>query len=315
MEATDEFRSTVESFEKILDFLSTGVTPILGATLVGDVELVKKLLAAGGDPNVGEPSKYGRALEVAARMGNAPMCLALIDGGAEVREKDLLAAITSGSVDSSAALLPFYVKKCGAGHGGTEVLYAAVESRNVKIATAVLDAPLGYLDKLNVTPAGKGHSPFGAAIAKDSPSIVKMLIERGADATSSIVDKGIRTPYLHYACMHAGAGVVRSLLDAGADVNAESDGEYPIHKVCVPCSSLPDLDRQAGVLQVLIDFGADITQKNKAGRTVMQMVARTDALREIVASAKAVHSVADSLPASAQQASAGARKAIGAAPL
>jgi hypothetical protein len=315
MDSKNEFRSTVDQFAKILQFLSTGVTPLLGATLVGDVELVRKLLEAGENPNVGEPPKHGRALEVAARTGNGALCRLLAESGAEVREKEMLAALNVCSLEATKALLPFYVQTCGVGHGGTEVLYSALSSGSAAIAAAVLDAPLGYEGKINVECAGKTYPPFGAVVARNSPSVLRLLIERGADGRGCVVTGGVRVSYLHLACEKAGSEVVRLLIDAGADVNAEADGDAPIHKVYTNLVGPDEYKRQEDVLQVLIDHGADITAKNKHGRTIMQIVSRIDSLRQIIVSAKTANSVEASVTSSVATSFSGHRKASAVSPL
>ena len=57
-----------------------------------------------------------------------------------------------------------------------------------------------------------------------------------------------------------GAGVVRRLLDAGAEVNvADWRGRTPLHMVC-----------HVDVARVLIEAGADKTRKNDIGETPRQ---------------------------------------------
>ena len=70
----------------------------------------------------------------------------------------------------------------------------------------------------------------GVTVRKTSEvGIVKILVDNGADVNAR--DKYEHTP-LHYASKKASADVIKVLVDAGADISARDDEEKtPLHKV------------------------------------------------------------------------------------
>jgi len=106
---------------------------------------------------------------------------------------------------------------------------------------------------------------LGIGIETAAPSgcqkMVAYLIEKGADVDSRVLNPSTA---LYGATVNGHTGVMRQLIQAGADVNSKNwDGDWlPIHAACV---SPPE----KGALQAIIDSGADINLKSGDGRTAL----------------------------------------------
>ena len=102
---------------------------------------------------------------------------------------------------------------------------------------------------------------------------VAHLLEQGASPTT-------RNQYgetaLHTACMQANPDVVELLLAAGADANAETDGEYPGHDLKVrrtPLMWCVHAHNSLPAVRALLRGGASVsTIQSEEGQTVLDMV-------------------------------------------
>ena len=166
---------------------------------------------------------------------------------------------------------------------------------------------------VNATDA-HGQSALMHAVAGNNPSIVKLLIDAGADAnamgtvygkwgqadhrcvlmfarSAEIVnlliaagadvnlpnDEG-KTPLMHAAQYH-GAAVVKALLDAGANPNARNDfGSTPLIYA-----------RSAAVVKLLLDAGADVNVANNLGICPLTMAQDRETARLLLDAGALVH--------------------------
>lgn len=97
------------------------------------------------------------------------------------------------------------------------------------------------------------------------------MIEKAAELLNTGVDMDIRDSEgwapLHIVCLHGYAGIVRLLLDHGADVNARTATEHgntPLHLAC----------RYSGVsvVRLLMEHGADASAKNEEDKSPLDMI-------------------------------------------
>ena len=112
----------------------------------------------------------------------------------------------------------------------------------------------------------KGATPLHHAARHSGPEVVRIMLERGADATAR--DDNLKTP-LHFAMTDgysaptdysADPEVVRLLLENGAEVNAADEhGNTPLISV--------SSDPRPEVTELLLAEGADATARNDFGTT------------------------------------------------
>ncbi len=93
--------------------------------------------------------------------------------------------------------------------------------------------------------------------------VVRLLIEKGADATAEDEDK--KTP-MHLAAFNGHVEVVRRLIEKGADATAEDkDKKIPLH--------LAAENGHLEVVRLLIEKGADATAEDKDKKTPVHLAA------------------------------------------
>ncbi|RKK80919.1 hypothetical protein BFJ68_g17676 [Fusarium oxysporum] len=215
-----------------------------------------------------------------------------IDGGGGRYRHPLLAAMAKGNKDSVTALLGLSSRF----HNGFDITDGlkskidsvktnhtpvswACEEGHLAIAAFLLEqgAQVGVDDFLKLVGNGNievvkmllekgadaaaattdGLTPLYEASQKGHLEIAKMLIEKGADVTTA--DKGGRTP-LHEASKNGHLEIANMLLEKGADAaTATTDGLTPLYEAS-----------QKGHLEIakmLIEKGADVTTADKGGRT------------------------------------------------
>lgn len=236
---------------------TNGSTPISIAAQNGYDAVVKLLLLAGADPNIGNKdgpplskaiekghetvvklllATPGINVDARGRFGNTPLLIAAQDGDATVIEL-LLAAGAKPNVRNR--------------DGHTPLLYAIMKRREgvVKLLlTAGADPELR--NKRGITPL------LCAAYAKSRP-IMELLLTAGAKLDRS--DKAGKTPLIQAA--HAGCRpIVELLLTAGAKLNRNDiDGATPL---------LHAVNKQhVSVVELLLAAGANRNLRTKSGET------------------------------------------------
>ncbi|KAI8503856.1 Unconventional myosin-XVI [Branchiostoma belcheri] len=102
-------------------------------------------------------------------------------------------------------------------------------------------------------PDGGGWTALHVASKNGQTGVVKLLIQHGADLT--VRSKGDRTA-LHVASGNGQAGVVKLLIQHGADVEARDEGDRTALHVA-------SRNGQAGVVKLLIQHGADVEARDE----------------------------------------------------
>jgi ankyrin repeat protein len=156
-----------------------------------------------------------------------------------------------------------------------EAVRAHVERLNVFEA-----ATFGDLDRLTELLAedpelvdamsGDGFTPLHLAAFFGQTDAVRLLLARGATVDRNGTGRMTGTP-LHAGASGSHAGVVRTLLEAGADPNnRQRHGYTPLHSA----AANGDLES----IELLLDAGADPAATNDAGETPLMLAEREDDL-------------------------------------
>lgn len=250
-----------------------GATPLMHAAALGTVEVVKALLTAGADVKA-KNSFDATALIWGA--GDAEKTRLLLDAGAEVNAKTkqgrtalMVAAATAGAAPSVRLLLAKGANvKAVDGQGGT-ALTAAAASGDIESLRLVLEAGADAAE------SGPFTSLMAAAPNLDA---VNLLLSKGAkvnvaSSSSSAVKFGPlalnKLTALMLAVPFASPELARTLLDAGADVNARDiRGMTPLMLAAASETQNPE------VVRLLLAKGAEVNAKSTVGETALDWAAK-----------------------------------------
>ncbi|RSM07674.1 hypothetical protein CDV31_008567 [Fusarium ambrosium] len=227
---------------------------LTAAAYDGTKNIVNMLLDAKADIN----SPNGWALQTAAAEGHMEIVELLLERGADVN-----ALTTNENMSSGTAL------------------QAAVEARNEDIVALLLehgaDPNLG---------GGSLTCPIIAAANNGEKEILERLINAKADV-NRLGGQYNSTP-LTYAAMYLPQESLRSILDAGADINfADEDGDTPL----ILAARVPDAES----VQFLLDRGADVLLKNNDNYNALDVAVGTEDIACIRAVATHVSAIMEAL--------------------
>ncbi len=285
----------------------------------GEVETVKRLLAAGGDPNAPAPSPEATSdmLETplwAALYGRKPAVVKLLaDAGADVNEgfpdTPLGAAINLKNLDLIRALIAGGADVNLANRSHETPLLKAVQSENAEIVQELVNAgadPNRVAKKKNWDTV-TNYSPLEFATMMRNKKLITILAASGAggkklpgmllcaaagsgdlaEVKRKIEQEGVdihcrdpqgQTPLI-CAALEGRATVVKYLIDHGADVNlaagAKSDGESPLIAAA--------MSGKVPVVKLLVEAGAnlDYEPQGQKGHTALAY-AKAERLKKVV---------------------------------
>jgi ankyrin repeat protein len=235
-----------------------GVTPLHGAVVAGEPNVVELLIAHGAEVNAADES--GRMpLHYAAWGGSVRTIELLIAKGALVDAKDkegstaLLDALRSHNGVAAKTLMAAGAQKVTfRGWWEQKALHEAWQYHS---GPELLEALLA--NGADPDEREGGDTLLHLLARQGQEEMAKVLLAGGAsvDARSP---RGA-TP-LHYAAAVGHVGFVTLLLASGADVNArENDGDTPLHSAA--------LRGNREMVELLLAHGADASVKNSRGRT------------------------------------------------
>jgi ankyrin repeat protein len=200
----------------------------------GDLESTRTLLAAGADTSVAIPDWGGTALIIASTMGQADVVAALLDKGADIKQRD----------SNSFTALHSAVRDSDYGEDREQRARALA---TVKVLLAHGADPNARLHQEKPTVRAlnelqfEGATPLLLAAEVNNLPVIKALVDAGADpnipttfgTTPLIVASGAATDVQRARSVDERSLTVetaRYLLDHGADVNAAGEfGWTPIH--------------------------------------------------------------------------------------
>jgi ankyrin repeat protein len=232
-------------------------------------------------------------LDTRNEIGMTPLMFAAMSGGDPVVMRALLDAGANPNAK-------FFVEPSQQGNllgpGGFENMtalgFALFQNANAEVVDMLLNAGSHVNARFF-----RGETALHIAVAssRPQPGVVDLLIAAGAEIDAMRGQTGF-TP-LHQAAMHENAEAVTSLLQAGADPNANVDGGYAVlhsasigrHNASVVKQLLEagaDVNyvtkqgftalmnaRRPEIIQILLDAGADLETQDEDGRTALMLAA------------------------------------------
>jgi hypothetical protein len=166
----------------------TGYTPLIAASLYGQIKICKILLSSGASMSA-KMSDGFTALHAACQSGNLAVVALLVNKGAPLEAQS--------SFDST----PIHIASTGG---------------NVDVCKFLLDKGAKIDSKDNY-----GRMPIHFACQEGHVCIVNLIIMKNADLEVRTTDGGI-TP-LHFAAMNGKIDIIRALADRGVNLNSATN--------------------------------------------------------------------------------------------
>jgi ankyrin repeat protein len=265
--------------------MAHGETALMAAGRSGDAGSIRRLIAAGADPNASE-RKHGETALIWAAAENHPEAIrALAAGGANLDQQGLLldlAPMDWVQIGMVSTILPV--------GGWSALMYAARENAaDAAIALAEVGANLDFRD-------ADGTTALGLAIMNGHYDLAAQLLDAGADpdvadrtgmtALYSAVDmvffrSDIGRPPVPNMSVLTARYIVRLALEHGADPNAQLSspiigrhhgfGDFALGDgatALMRAANGSDIE----LMRLLLESGADASIAMANGRTVIDLV-------------------------------------------
>src|SRR5437867_2730451 len=257
-----------------------GMTPLQYAAREGNVETGQILISAGADVNAPEPQHDFTPLLIAIYNGKYDFASMLIESGAMVNDGSLYLAVELRNMD-------IYSNRPNPPE--TDLTLTATDIIKKLLARGanpnqVFDKKPPQIQTQGTVVVPPGATPFYRAVKAADLAVMRMLLDKGANANLAIKNGGTplmlaaggRRPrsqedeVVDKAARADPVEVVRMILDAGADVNASNDQE----NTALHLAALRGNDK---VVQYLISRGAKLDGKNKQGKTPAEVAPKRTA--------------------------------------
>lgn len=253
------------------------------AARMGDVDKLNALIGAGEDLEAVDYDGW-TALHVASKAGNSGIAASLIDAGAEIESRTgtgktpLHVAAAEGRADMVELLVNAGAEGNTVNYKGLSAMHDAAYGGHQETIKKMLELGLkveGVYDVLGTPMYGAafigdadlvslfiaygaeidsvhyhGFTPLAVAASRGRMDVVHLLLDSGAAIHGRAYGK-TRAPPLSKAVQGGHHEIVKTLLEAGADVNLEYiNGFKPLHHAAT--------QGLAEIAQTLIDAGADV---------------------------------------------------------
>ncbi len=249
--------------------------PLIDAVTSGDHTTIRTLLDQGVDVNARQ-GDGATALHWAVHLNDRETVAALLEAGAEVDAVNdlgvapLLVAATNGEAAVVRLLLDAGADPDGGPAERERPLMRAAWVGSLDTVTALLDAGA---DPNGAEPA-RGQTALMWAISERHPTVVKILLDRGADVQTATVshltgraaarDVSGYTPLL-FAARVGDLESARMLLDAGANPNVAASDR-------LSALGLATIRGHVDIAMLLLDHGAD-ANAGETGHTPLHWAA------------------------------------------
>ena len=307
-EPTDAFYAAVRSNDltalaKLVDASGVdladerGITPLMYAAAIGSPEAMQFLMDKGADVNAKNTFGSSALIWAAADPRKAKM---LVAHGADVNAASklghtplLIAAMSDPSVETVRLLIAKGANIKAMDNAKKTALYMATNGNDMETIRLLVDAGLDVN-----APDMTGQTPLMNAASNQNLTAVKLLLAKGANVNAVTRPPGARTVIgtpglgkftaLGLACAFAptDAEVVKTLLAAGADVNApDGRGMTPLMLATATDHQDPE------VIRALIAKGTDLKIKDVNGDNALDWAAKygPTAAYEALKNSGAVH--------------------------
>lgn len=257
-------------YTEVAELLAAGADPNLPASGIenplrqaayqGELAVLRLLLSKGAKPDIQSDADFnpsgltrsvGSSIEIAAREGHLHVVGALIDAGCLVDHTT-----------------PRYLET---------PLHAAALSGNTSMCRWLLGKGANLNHRLadNID-SQSGWQPLHSATWRESPEVVKLLLEKGASPSDAAYDAAQKRTPFHLAVLKGNLTIAKLMMDrvvaSGpaklAELLAQSDskGNTALH-LAVTREAKPN----AGLVRLLIDSGASTASANQRNLTPRQL--------------------------------------------
>ncbi len=237
-------------------FLWDGETPVTVATLAGHADLVRLLVAKGGDTSAATPRF--NALAIAARRNDLDTARVLLEAGADHRvEEDGWTPVGIAAEkghDKMVSLLTSGRNGLPIGRHDRALLYLSERGSTELVGRLLAGGTTPGSGKIDLP-----WPPLQQALANGHRDVARLLITAGADLEAT---GWWGAPALFIAVSRNDIASLEMLLDAGALVDERNARSTPLMSAVSP-----------EAVRLLVEAGADVNARDGSNRTVLMRVA------------------------------------------
>ncbi|MBX7220169.1 MAG: ankyrin repeat domain-containing protein [Blastocatellia bacterium] len=259
-------------------------SPFDQAVFAGDLRTVKNHLATGAKINQPDARNGFTPLFWAVLGNRVEMVQFLLSSGVpaeqvaragatdEKSEDDqitpLMLALEKGNITIVQALLKAGANAIAVGPVEQTPLFFAVESENRDARPALVELLLNH--KADVNHKGwAGETPLHRAMYRSSPQVIRLLLKAGANPNAQSTSGW--TPIMGAVLGDRDLGSVKALTEAGVNLElTNSDGDTVLlllARDCGLCESIP-------LLEQLLAAGAKVNAQDRSGQTPLMIVSQ-----------------------------------------